>query len=279
MKRRWKVFWIICMSLTGLGMMLCIAALGLGVTRESLMENMVLYIEDDGYYTHAPTDDFHTSTGSSVREFTGINELDIDVHGGQIEIIEGDLETGEIRVESGGWNRGVRLKMEEEEKGTLSIETKKFISGRRNHMFGNIYITIPAGMKFREVSISIGAGDLNIDHILADSIGIETGAGEIDIQKFTAQEVDAQCGAGSIYMEGEATREIDLQCDVGSVEYAAPGTFEDYNYDLECNIGEIVLDGRSYSGLAKEKKIDQGQMKEMNIECKIGSVTVNFMEE
>lgn len=275
MKRSWKVFWIVCIVLAGLGIILCTAGLGFGVTLDSLKENAVIYRHNGDYDSGIDTE----LTDDNTETFEGIRELEIDVHGGLIEIVEGDTEPGVIRVESSDWSRGVRLNIQKDADGTLSIKTKKAIRGWHNNMFGRIYIVIPEEMNFEEVSISIGAGELNIENIRAGSLDVEAGVGEIDIQNFTTEELDAECGAGSIYLQGEAKQEIDINCNVGNVDYTAAGSFNDYNYDLKCSVGEIELDGVTYTGLGREKKIEQGQAREMNIECSVGSVTVNFMED
>ena len=38
MKKGWKIFWIVCGSLAGLGLVLCMASLALGVTTDQIRD-------------------------------------------------------------------------------------------------------------------------------------------------------------------------------------------------------------------------------------------------
>lgn len=272
MKRRWKVFWIVCIVLAGMGIILCTAGIGLGLTFDSLKEYAVIYDYNGRYYANADRE----LQEESEQIFEGIQNLHIDVEAESVEIVEGDLEPGEIRVQTSELHPGVKLSMQKEDDRTLLIKTKSNLRRWRNEWYARIYIIVPKGMEFDEVSSSIGAGSLNVENIHANSLEVETGAGEIDIQEFTTKEFDVDCSTGNIYVQGDAKEEININCSVGNVVYIASGSYEDYNYDLNCNIGEIELDGNVYSGFDKTKEIDQGQSKEMNIECSIGKISVSF---
>ena len=64
-----------------------------------------------------------------------------------------------------------------------------------------------------------------------------------------------------------------------TVERQANLKQKDYNYDLDCGIGEIRCGDDSFSGFGREKSIDNGADKKMDIDCGIGSINVAFMEQ
>lgn len=123
-----------------------------------------------------------------------------------------------------------------QEDDTLIIETED--GGHGKHHDGVIRIYIPKDMMLQSAEFSIGAGLLKTDRISAEEINIECGAGE--------------------------------------VELTAAGQETDYNYNVEVGVGEAVIGGSKFGGLAVEKTIDNQADKEMVVECGAGKVTVTF---
>ena len=97
MKKGWKIFWIICASLTGIGAALCIGGAVMGAdfyeveaalnTRSGwgwIDENE--YYDDDDYDDYAETeycDGTRQNAPQQAEEsmtFSGIKELDVDVN-------------------------------------------------------------------------------------------------------------------------------------------------------------------------------------------------------
>ena len=68
----------------------------------------------------------------------------------------------------------------------------------------------------------------------------------------------------------------DIQCGVGSIVYTASGHEEEYNYEIECGIGEVLCGDSSYSGLGKNRHIDNNADKDISIEGGVGSVIIDF---
>ena len=56
----------------------------------------------------------------------------------------------------------------------------------------------------------------------------------------------------------------------------ATGKESDYNYTLDCGIGSLELNGKSYSGLGREQNIDNQASKKIAMECGIGEIELNF---
>lgn len=299
MKKSWKAFWIVCISLVVLGIALCIAGLVLGATVNGIREAFGIHdrwenyflddyddLEDGGSVSggtgYAASEGHHLENSASVSRFSGIRELDIDVTCLEVRIVKG--EESDIIVDTSGITdkmlKDLVIPQEDEE---LKIELKdrniwENWSKNQYKSQGTLLIQIPDGMQFDEVSLLVGAGILYADDIQAKELDIEVGAGQVSLDSFTADKLDLECGAGEAIVRGNAVREANIECGVGSVAYTAVGYQQDYNYELSCGIGELIVGNDSFSGLGKERSIDNGGSKSMDIECGIGSVTVAFEE-
>lgn len=316
MKKGWKVFWIVCICLAVLGVALCISGWVLGATVSGIREAFGIREKAEHYFWDdydeyeygegsasgglAHTDEgfegsvsgetehavehsaVNDSTGSStsVNGYTGIRELDIDLTCLEVDIVK--TEGNEITVDTSDITDKMLKDLVIRKDGD---ELKFELNGRKSwdnwskNQFksqGMLLVQIPSGMQFDEASLKIGAGILYADEIQARELDIEVGAGQVSLGSFIANEMSLECGAGEAAVRGDATHEASIECGVGSVTYTALGYQQDYNYELSCGIGELRIGGDSFSGLGKERKIDNGGSKEMEIECGIGSVYVTF---
>ena len=83
---------------------------------------------------------------------------------------------------------------------------------------------------------------------------------------------------GHLYLEGAVGDKAEMECAMGSLEMVIEGSQTDFNYDVECGMGNIDLGRSSYSGVAQDKRIDNGAEKRMVIECAMGDVDISFTE-
>lgn len=229
---------------------------------------------------YAASVDDNLVNNASVLRASGIRELDIDVTCLEALITRG--EGSEILVDTSDITekmlKDLVISQKDEE---LKIELKdrnSWDSWSKNQYKsqGTLVVSIPEGTRFEEVSLKVGAGVLSASAIEAQELNIEVGAGEVNVVDFMADEFELECGAGEANVSGDAVHEAKIECGVGSVTYVAAGYQQDYNYELSCGIGELNVGGDSFSGLGKERKINNGGSKKMEIECGIGSVYVTF---
>ena len=96
------------------------------------------------------------------------------------------------------------------------------------------------------------------------------------ISGFSAERLEAECGAGQLVLEGGASEKAKLECGAGEVIYTVPGVREDYNYEMECDVGEIEIGGDSYSGLGVERKEDNRSPYSIEAECRMGRIEILF---
>jgi len=162
---------------------------------------------------------------------------------------------------------------------------------------GKIVLYVPAAYEFESVDVELGAGLLEMDVLIADEVDFEVGAGQITMNLLRADDCDIQVGMGEILVEdmqvtnvnaevgmghlmmnGSVFGDIKSECAMGSMEMYLSGREEDFDYTFAAAMGNVTVNGRNYSGLAQEKKVDNGAGKSIKLECLMGNVLVEFEE-
>lgn len=269
MKKNWKRFWIFCGAATAVGAVCLITGRAMGAA-PVVMGNYVDKYMPDFLYSSKGTD-------SDIGEqFSGIRKLEVETEGLHVDIVS--VEGQDIYVETQNVDSRLKLEIRQDE-DELKVETTarhlpwKLLNQTEA---GSVTIYVPSDWKFDEADLQIGYGELTADRVESGKLQVEVGAGAADIASFTADSAELMAGAGSMTAYGKAVNEVDISCGVGELIYTAAGEQQDYNYDIECGIGELNLGEDSYSGIAVDKKIDNGALKEMKVECGIGTVSIDF---
>jgi len=271
MKKRWKIFWITC-AITGIiGVSLLIISLAMGVTVREI-ESMMPARLSLGIYEEIEPSDYVDVPGNNV--YDDITSLEIDLKAGKLEILTSYNDYVEIKTE----NISNKLKLNYYQKGnTLVVDSTDHLSGIVNQNLGTVCIYLPEEMCLNAVKIDVGAGSLDIEDICTNDLDVNIGAGEAEIYSFTAKEAEFDCGAGEIVAYGNVDKEIDIDCGLGSVSYYTKDSEDNYNYKLNCGVGEITCGSNHYSGIGSEQKIEHHHAnKEMNIDCGLGAVKIIF---
>lgn len=179
-------------------------------------------------------------------------DLDVELAAGTLEIYYDDVEEIEVQQEDVA---NFQCYMEDR---TLHVKGgKNFGIGNSD---GKITIVIPKDMKFEEVDMEVGAGEATVSGLTANTLDIEVGAGQADFTSLDVQNLNAETGAGELNVE-------------------LIGSESDYNYDVECGIGEIEIGGNSYGGFGSEQNItNPGAERFLDLECGVGEVQVAFQK-
>lgn len=141
-----------------------------------------------------------------------------------------------------------------------------------------VQVYYPQDILFRKLDIEVDAGTVTLGAVEAEELDVSVGAGEFTgFAGITAREADFSVGAGSITLEGLDADSIDGECGLGEMSMALLGKQTDWNYKLECGLGEISIGGESFSAFAGEKKIqNDNATKYLELECGMGSIQVDF---
>ena len=195
-------------------------------------------------------------------------KLDIELKYDDLILEEGDSFCVRVYDDSG---KNVTVK---ESSDTLKVRSTKKLSKNRK-----VCISYPEDVKLQELEIEMGAGTVYLNRdIETEKLSVEMGAGEFESKNpVTAMEADLEIGTGSMTFADLSARKTDGECGLGELDLTLTGTQEDYNYDLECGVGNLDVGSDSYSGLGREKTIsNKGADRKLDLECGMGNVSVDF---
>ena len=250
MKRFTKIMLGFAAFFSVVGVVSMIAAFVLGFNWNQLVEmaengDLLIQKEDNSgkfpFFNHENSHDYEKC-----------ENLDIEFLAGSLNILYDDVE--KIKVDQEGI-RDFSAKMEGH---TLKIRVRKnwISSGAK----GYLTIIIPEDYVFEKVDLEIGAGQAEIDDLRAKSLEIEVGAGQAEIMNLDVKHFSASAGAGQIEAE-------------------LVGSEQDYNYDVECGIGEIVIGESSFAGLGRDARVDNpGADRKLDVECGVGQISIEFQK-
>lgn len=283
MKKGWKIFWTVIISLTGVGVVFCIIALCFGVTFsqfEKAYPNGIdiirkNYVSFDDDWDDDDLDD--TENVVSEEVFSGVENLKLDIGASEVRIKTG--KDDKIHVDDS------RMKTENAVQKTLSDDgktleiTTKMRSSFKNvrNVKGTLVIYLPKDYKFDQVDMEYGAATADIDGLNAKSLKIESGASGCTIKNADIEELDVETGAGSLDFYGTVEKEVDIDCGAGRVTLNLEGKVEDYNYELDSSAGSVEIgEDIDIGGLSTEKSIDNGSKRTIEISNGAGSVEIRF---
>ncbi len=210
-----------------------------------------------------------------ISSFSGVKELEVTANSGKVVFV--NTSSGdEIKV------IGSRYKLDwdwEEEDGKLEL----------NAGSGEV-LTIQVPEKYHFSAVTLEASHskrgwkdmgsvMTVESLFTDSLRLEAKAGVIRIGKGEAGTLDIESLAGSVEFAGRVGGDIYGECKAGSILMELEGEKEDYNYNIECNVGEVDLAGETIASLNGRKKTDNGAEKTMDLECSTGSIQVDFIKE
>ena len=195
-------------------------------------------------------------------------KLDIELKYDELILEEGDSFCVRVYDDNG---KNVTVK---ESSDTLKVRSTKKLSKTRK-----VCISYPEDVKLQELEIEMGAGTVYLNRdIETEKLSVEMGAGEFESKNpVTAREADLEIGTGSMTFADLSARKTDGECGLGELDLTLTGTQEDYNYDLECGVGNLDVGSDSYSGLGREKTIsNKGADRKLDLECGMGNISVDF---
>lgn len=207
--------------------------------------------------------------------YENIRSLSAEVGAGKVELREmEELEENEIAVER--WGDGNPY-LVEQEGNELEIEFPEY----RDNPDGmeTLIIGVPTGFRFQELDIEVKAGSFYADQVAADRLSLDVKAGEIQIMGGSTEYLEVEVKAGTIACLAEVEQAASVECSSGSANLLLAGEKNQYDYQLECAGGSIVLNGEEpeeFTRLYQKKKIDNHTGNMVDLECQMGTITVDF---
>lgn len=236
--------------------------------------------------------DHTTWKGSLEKQLIGqggVDQLALDIGGSMVEI----KDSGDENIYIEGKNIG---KLQAYVEGNvLYVRSVRPTSLTEEIKNSNIVIYLPEDCSLNMISVSLGAGQLQLGDMTVDnmqaSIGagqllmenmdlgwleVSLGAGELQADNVTVQTLSASIGAGNMEFDGAINESASISCSMGNVSIKLEGEKQDFNYQLSCVAGNMDIDGDSFAGAVMDRTIDNGAAKYMDIDCSMGNVEVNF---
>ena len=283
MKKFTKIALISALVCLVLGLGVFIGGLALGGTwqglRESIDHGDYSIDGSDGtygiYMTEKSEDSSSSNQESSVLQEKASNA---SVYS-NVQKIEIDMQSGGLYFEPTN-DKELRVSVNGKDGKETTVRQNgdelEIYNDFRNHK-GNVRIYYPEDMNFREISISMGGGDVAVKgSIKADEFDAELGAGVFHAEGIEATESSWEVGAGEIVLGCIESRDMDFDCGTGSIEAKIAGKQSDFNYDVECGIGSVKIGNEEYGGVAFDKTINNGQNRQIEISCGIGEIQLSF---
>lgn len=130
----------------------------------------------------------------------------------------------------------------------------------------------------KDIEIDLGAGQILSNGMQAEKVALSVGAGEIVLEEVQIRDVQAEVGAGNCEIRGDITGNIEAECAMGNMTLELAGSEKDFNYEIQCVTGNITVGNNEYSGLSQEQSINNNAAKNIELECAMGNVEVEFAE-
>lgn len=288
MKRRWRIFWIVCAVCAGIGLMCCSAAFVMGVTVEMIEER---YPDGIGFISNRVAsddrsdydndyddiediddnedlyDDYsgnHGNRGHGSHHATAGGTNAVTNKGNSKNIVSGtgmqDF-TGVDSIDAYMWGGTLEVDNEAVSSDTISIETDNISKrlGLRCYMDGN---ELKLVTKKKVVGIRNKKAGRVMIHIPSNyqfkEADLELVAGHLHIGDICADELSVDVGAGEGVVENFTAAEVNLNCGAGSLTAAG---IADAEADIDCGVGEIA-----YTAWGRETDYNY------EIDCGIGEI-------
>ena len=229
--------------------------------------------EDDGDLSEHHEDSHHYVDGYRQHEIThACTNLYIKLGAGKFDMYYGDVSCVQIRQKD----------VPEFEITSSDVEQELRIEGGLDvvdNSDAELIIILPQNVKLESVYLEVGASVANVSDIITDEFSFEVGAGQANMSNLSVHDFDLEVGAGQAIVKNLSVNKLNVEAGMGEVDVEIDGVEADYNYDVECGIGEVTVGNRSFGGMGAEQSITNlNATKEMNIECGIGKVAVKFTE-
>ena len=151
---------------------------------------------------------------------------------------------------------------------------------------------LPENSQFKTVKIQAGAGKIQIENLVTDSLSLELGAGETSIQRLNVSEnCKIESGAGKVSLLDGRIKNLDLDLGVGKFELTSSllgsnkinagigslelnllGNKKDYLIKADKGIGAIHVDE---SVVSDDSTVGTGE-NTIKIDGGIGNIDVSF---
>ena len=158
----------------------------------------------------------------------------------------------------------------------LYVKTSKNIKTWNVSDSGVIVLHVPEGFVFENVDMKLGAGQLIVENVNANSVEMEVGAGQIEVNTLQADNCDIEVGLGEVTVTDARVNNVDAEVGMGKIEMLLAGSEEDYDYKVSVAAGSVTIGSTEYSGVGQKKTLNNNADRMVNLDCAMGEIRVGF---
>lgn len=307
MKNFTKICLIVSLCIACIGILCLCAGIALGSGPREVME-----IADRGgldvgnwhigrwaLFYGSDDEDTKIQKGAMQAQFpeSEVKSLDIDIKYGEVRFCDSDSDQITINIDAPKRN-SYRCS---NDNGTLELEDKTS-RGWRSFKDSKVRITIAipqgkvfeqaelvtnagsvkieCGLSAREIELDLDAGELEADSISAEGdFSASVGAGRMAAKQFSAASLDVDCGMGEVEFYGSVGQEAEIKCGMGRILLELDAKEEDYDYEISCGLGEVNINGRSFSSLSTDQEIHNNTGRMIDLDCGMGEIIFRSKEK
>lgn len=261
---------------------------------ENVLDNNALYDIDDVDMFDRGYEIWKDDVEKTLVADSKVTKLEIELGGCMFELK--DSGDSSYYVEYNGRGKS-QVFVEEEELHIKAVNSNNWniISWNENGNDNCLTLYVPMDIILEEVNIDLGAGQMKLDNLKtkdmevdmgagqilsdglqAEKVSISVGAGEIVLDEVQVKDVQAEVGAGNCEIKGNVTGDIEAECAMGNMTFVLEGSEQDFNYEIQCVTGNITIGNSEYSGVSQEQSIHNNATRNMELECAMGNVEVEF---
>ena len=219
------------------------------------------------------------ASNETTYQASEIEKLDFELSVGKLYIKENTENPDEIHVMTEGNLADITVK---QTGNCLEITEKTQDILHKNKSKTKITVYLPKDKVYQEIDAELAVGSIvsELENLSADEVSLSNDTGKIEMEGICVTgDLDVDCSVGSVQVRrAEVAGDIEVDCGVGEVELSINGQKEDFNYTLNCGVGEIRVGESTYSGLSNSTKLDYHSSRSATVECGVGSVKLYFSD-
>jgi hypothetical protein len=219
------------------------------------------------------------SLSADVQLAAGIAKLDIEAGVGNFKVLPWDNDYARIEISGYGecryYQRGDTFYVEGFDTDNGWWRWTNYSSRFADN---EMALYLPRHQFSEQISLDVGTGTLEIKDFSTKVLDGEVGVGKLYMDNIATHRLDLETGVGTASFNGTISGNVNAECGVGNITLVIKGNENDFNYNIDCSIGNVSVGGRSYSGLGSSQIVNNGSDKSMRLECAVGNIKVRFVE-
>ncbi len=140
----------------------------------------------------------------------------------------------------------------------------------------DIRIYLPEHFRFSETDVSMSLGWVQMNNLKTDDLKIDSYTGDFEMNDIQCQKLDLDAGVGSTKINHLSFQnQLDIDLGVGSVYVLLDGHEDEYSYNVDVGLGDVMIGDRSFSGIVDTHLNKRGH-KNIDVDCGLGSVDIEM---